>query len=290
MSELVSTISAEEDLDALLAGLGLSDDEPKAAAAPTEPVGEILGETDLEAAVMSAEAQEAVSAHYDEEVVEDAVAPAEADPMQDPSVLFAETEAKEAAHALEVEVGVAAAPVEPEAPKKEKKAKKEKPEGEKKDAPKRKHYASKEERIADKFGAELGEYLILEVKDAALEGDALKEAQENTLASMNAVGTKVQNRVTYLIEFAGGKSAKLNDIAVAAMKLLKSDGKITTGEKGNLFAELSKTHAKSSANAMGGNTVGAMRVLKMVIADANGDYIPNPQSLYYHKISGMLAL
>ncbi len=51
MSELVSTISAEEDLDALLAGLGLSEDEPKAAAAPTEPVEEILGETDLEAAV-----------------------------------------------------------------------------------------------------------------------------------------------------------------------------------------------------------------------------------------------
>lgn len=288
MSELVSTISAEEDLDALLAGLGLSEDETKTA--PVEPVEEILGETDLEAAVMSAEAQEAVSAHYDEEVVEDAVAPAEADPMQDPSVLFAETEAKEAAHALEVEVGIAAAPVEPEAPKKEKKAKKEKPEGEKKDAPKRKHYASKEERITDKFGAELGEYLILEVKDAALEGDALKEAQENTLASMNAVGTKVQNRVTYLIEFAGGKSAKLNDIAVAAMKLLKSDGKITTGEKGNLFAELSKTHAKSSANAMGNNTIGAMRVLKMVVSNEKGEYVPNPQSLYFLKISGMLGL
>ncbi len=105
---------------------------------------------------------------------------------------------------------------------------------------------------------------------------------------MNAVGTKVQNRVTYLIEFAGGKSAKLNDIAVAAMKLLKSDGKITTGEKGNLFAELSKTHAKSSANAMGNNTIGAMRVLKMVVSNEKGEYVPNPQSLYFLKISGML--
>lgn len=287
MSELVSTISAEEDLDALLAGLGLLDEQDVKAEAAETPAE--LGETELEAAVMSAEAQEIVAAHYDEEEPTE-VAPVVSDPMQDPSILLAEVEAKEAAHELEVKVGVAPAPITDEGAEKPKKEKKAKGEKKEKDAPKRKHYASKEERITDKFGAELGEYLVLEMKDAALTGEALKEVQENTLASMNAVGTKVQNRVTYLIEFAGGKAAKLNEIAVAAMKLLKSDGKIVTGEKGNLFAELTKTHAKSSANAMGGNTIGAMRVLKMVILDGNGDYIPNPQSLYYHKISGMLGL
>lgn len=287
MSELVSTISAEEDLDALLAGLGLLDEQDVKAEAAETPAE--LGETELEAAVMSAEAQEIVSAHYEEEEPTEVV-PVVSDPMQDPSILLAEVEAKEAAHELEVEVGVAPAPITDEGAEKPKKEKKAKGEKKDKEAPKRKHYASKEERITDKFGAELGEYLVLEMKDAALTGEALKEVQENTLASMNAVGTKVQNRVTYLIEFAGGKAAKLNEIAVVAMKLLKSEGKIVTGEKGNLFAELTKTHAKSSANAMGGNTVGAMRVLKMVILDENGDYIPNPQSLYYHKISGMLAL
>lgn len=249
----------EDNLDDLLASLGLE-------AEPSEPTPAVedvaIGETELEAAVMSAEAQESVNLHC------------EADP--DPI----------AVQALEVEVGIAPAPIDladasegvVEKPKKEKKA----------SAP-RKHYADRVERITDTFGATLGEYMVLEIADASLTGDDLAAKQTETLEAIKSVGVKVKNRVNYLMDFAAGKSAKLNEVATVALTILKTTGKLETGEKGNFQTKLREKYSPKSANSMGSNTVAAMKTLKMIQGE-KGEYSLNPMSLYAMKIVPMLGL
>ena len=263
----LNSIVSEADFDTLLADLGLNDDDDEIIIKAEEEVGE----AELEAAVAAAETQDVINAHYDEE--SEAHEKREAllneecllDPMSHPEALLTDEGA-------------------PEAPKKEKKAK----EPKEKKVPVRKHYSSKAERVSDKLGSSLGDYMVLELTDAALTGDDLAAKQSETMQILKEAGQKVANRMTFLIEFAAGKSANLNGIALTALNLLKSEGKIVTGEKGNLMTELTKKYAKTSANAMGNNTVAAMRSLKMITKGEDG-YVPNPNSLYYHKISGMLS-
>lgn len=275
---LHSTTEDLSSLDALLADLDDMTGEPTTVAAE-----ESLPEVELEAAVSRAEAQEVVNAAYSEEVEEAPVAPTttEIDPLD---LVTASTED---------------APVVEEATAKPKGKGKGKGKGDKKCAepsePKekkeRKHYASKIERLNDKLGTTLGDYTVLEINDATLEGDALKAKQDETMEALKTAGTKVQNRMTFLIEFAAGKSAKLNGIATKALELLKKDGKITTGEKGNLHqALIAHPYSVNAAKAMGGNTLLAMQKLKMLVAGEKGEWLPNPNSLYLIKINSMLGL
>lgn len=272
----VHTHTEVDALDTLLSDLGLGDESDEI----IERAEEEICETTLEAAVASAEAQDVINAHYDSDSEEVTAAPVVADPLESPDSLLSET--------TEPVVETKA-----EKPKKEKKAKAPK-EPKPPKAPKapavRKHYASKTERVTDKLGESLGDYMVLEISDAALVGDDLKAKQQETLDTLKDASVKVQNRMTFLIEFAAGKSAKLNDIATKALQLLKKDGKITTGESGNLHLALVEKYQKHSALAMGGNTINAMKSLKMIVQGEKGEYVANPGSLYLATINPMIGL
>lgn len=152
----------------------------------------------------------------------------------------------------------------------------------------RKHYASKVERISDKLGDKLGEYTVLELSDAALEGEALAAKQAETLEIIKGSGKKVQSRMTFVVEYVAGKSSKLNGVIKTALNLLQTDGKLTTGAEGNLYKKLlAHPYSASAAKAMGGNTLLALKGLKVVIAGPNGDYIENPDSLILMKLRSM---
>lgn len=158
-------------------------------------------------------------------------------------------------------------------------------------APVRKHYASKVDRLQDKIGADLGDYTVLEVADGALEGDSLAAKQAETIKAIEESGVKVQNRITFILEFMAGKSAKLNGVISTAFRLLKSDGAITTGDAGNLQVALVKDgKTMASARSMTNNTIAAMRALKVMDKDPSGKYVANPQSLVLMKLNSMLAL
>lgn len=248
----------EADLEGLLADMGFGSDEV------IEPVESVVGEFDLEkAAVNKLENAEALEGHYNAESdgeVTDAVPPTPA----------AEKKAKG---------------------KKEKKAK---PAAEKKAPVERKHYASKAERVTDKFGADLGSNMVLTLTDAALEGEALAAKQKETLDLLQngkeGVGVKVQNRITLLLEFVGGKSTKLNEVIERAFRILKKDGFIKSGEKGNLHVDLVTKYSPASARAMGNNTIAAMRNLKVIEKGADGNYVANPDSLVLMRVNSMLGL
>lgn len=152
----------------------------------------------------------------------------------------------------------------------------------------RKHYANRVERIVDKLGASLGDYTVLELADAMLEGTALKAKQQATLDIIKTSGKKVQNRQTFILEFIAGKSATLNGVIKSAVTILNNDGFITTGIEGNLHkALLAKPYSVNAAKAMGGNTLLALKTLKMVTQEGAGKYVANADSLILAKLNSM---
>jgi len=151
------------------------------------------------------------------------------------------------------------------------------------------HYQNKTDRIKARLGANLGDYLVLEIADASLEGDALKAKQDETLAVIDAMSVKVKNRASLLMDFLSGKTAKPNEILKRALDVLAADGKITTGDKGNLHLNLlAKPYSVSAARAMGRNTLTVMEKTKMIVAGTKGEFLPNPQSLFLAMAQQML--
>lgn len=280
-----------EALEALLGDLGVP------ATHSEEVIEDTIGMTRLEAAVPP-------TGDTEEVVADPKVAAAEkkaADAAKKAADKVAADAAK-AAKKVEADAAKAAKKAEAEAAKKvaaEKKAeaaaaKKAEREAAKaaKPAPvPRKFYATKVERVSDKLGAQLGDYTVLTVTDAALTGSDLAAKQQETLDIIKKAGSKVQNRMTLLIEFVAGKSSKLNEVITRALTLLKNDGHIKTGDKGNLHANLiAKPYSPAAARAMGNNTVAALRDLKLIAKGADGSYVANPESLMLIKVNGMLGL
>ena len=196
-------------------------------------------------------------------------------------------EAEEAQKAAEPEE------VKPAPAKTKGRKKAEKPEGDAEATPKksRKHYANKVARVSDTLGAELGNYTILTLSDAALEGAELAAKQQETLEIMGKAGVKVQNRMTLLLEFVAGKSGRLNEVIERTVRLLAKEGSIRTGDKGNLHQNLlAKPYSPAAARAMGNNTIAALRGFSVIVKGSDGSYTVNPESLIWMKLQGLLGL
>lgn len=266
----------DDGLASLLADLGMPAEPPM-----SEEIIESAepNELELEAAVNAAETQEVIAKSYD----------------GDGEVHFSPTADDTSAPIEDKAAKKAAAKAEREAAKlaraEERAKKKAEREAEKAARPTRKFYASKVERVSDKLGADLGSYTVLTFADATLTGDDLAAKQQETLDALAAAGQKVQNRMTLLLEYVAGKSSKLNEVIQRAFILLKKDGHIKTGEKGNFHLDLlAKPYSAAAARAMGNNTIAAMRLLKVIEKNEEGTYVPNAESLILVKVNGMLGL
>lgn len=269
---------AADDLEAMLASLDAGS-APAAVAGADEIIEPAMDDSDdsviepnLTAAVATDDDLEAMLADT---------------PVADPEPVEAAPVDKKADREAKKAADRAAKKADREAKKAEREAKKaEKP------APvPRKHYASKVERITDKLGEKLGDYTVLTLSDAALTGDELAAKQQETLDLVKGAGVKVQNRMTMLLEFVAGKSGKLNEVIERAFKLLKADGHITVGEKGNFHQNLlAKPYSPAAARAMGNNTLAAMREFSVICKNESGVYVANPESLIYIKVCSMLGI
>lgn len=132
-------------------------------------------------------------------------------------------------------------------------------------------------RLQHTLAGSIADFTLFEMKD--VEGDVQAKSAEN-LSAMKELGTKVQNRVTYILEFAAGKSKTLNSVIATALSVLARDGFITTGDKGNLMAALDGKYQLSSARAMANNSLLAMKFLRMVVdGDKKQLLVPNADSL-----------
>jgi hypothetical protein len=171
--------------------------------------------------------------------------------------------------------------------KAEAKPKVEKPKVEKPAPQPRKHYASKVERLGDRLGEKMSDFVMLTTDDVERDREELK-AEFN--ATMKSAGVKVQNRIGFITEFVSKRTARLNKVCATAIKLLLDEGKLTTGEQGNLHkALMGQSYTVAAAKAMGGNTVLALQKLKIVSNGGKGAFVPNPNSLYLPVLKGSLV-
>lgn len=252
-----NAVQGDADLNALLADLNLLPDEITVQAEPPQEVEETVA-LPVDVVALSPDIPEGDGID-NAESTETIVTPVPAVPAKKAK---ADKKAK--------------APAEPKEPKV------------KAEAVPRKHYSSKVERITDKLGASLGDFTVLELADAMLEGDALKAKQQETLDIIKNSGKKVQNRQAFILEFIAGKSANLNGVIKTAVAILAKDGEIVTGVEGNFHkALLAKPYSPNAAKAMGGNTLLALKLLKMVNVGEGGKLVANPNSLVLAKLNSM---
>lgn len=286
MTGVVPASTDDAALDALLADLGLPEgdaDEVFESAPETEAIEPTADAMDLEAAVASVEVREIQAAQGDEfaesEVPTELIEP-EGSVSGDEPAAAPEKKGKRAKGEKK-----AKAPKEPKVAK----PKAEKPPKEPK-AP-RVYYADKVDRIVARLGDKLGDFMVLEVADAALEGEALKAKQDETLAILRGMSVKVKNRASLLLDYAAGKTGSLNEVITRAFKVLAADGKLETGDKGNLHLNLlAKPYSQGAASAMGRNTINLMAALKVINKTDKGVFVANPESLLLSIVNGKLGI
>lgn len=289
----------QQQLAALLTELNLDDDEIIEPAEPSVTTDE-LGQVSLSDAIADLEREDQLEALYAEADAQKAAEAAQKEQEElfdpsagiDPTLLLGTPPVEETPKPTKK----AAKPkvkAEPKVKQKKEAAKPEvkteeqpAPQPEVKKPEPRKHYASKVERLNDRMGDRLNEYSVLEIDDAEKDVAALREYLNKT---MKAAGVKVQNRMGFFVEYVSGRSQNLNSVCADAVRVLLKDGKITTGDKGNLHKLLLGRYSVASAKAMGGNTILAMQKLKMIVGE-KGNWMPNPDSLYLMKLKGMLAI
>jgi len=269
---------------------------PNAGAAPsvesdTDAAPSDVIDPDLAAAVATVETQDAYNAQPDDK------AQKEAQKAADKAVKDAEKKAaKDAAAKIRADNKAAkqaakdAAKADRERIRAEKKAAKEAEKAAKPPKQPRVKYENKTDLMKARLGERLGEFMVLEVSDAGLTGDELTAKQNETLALIDGMSQKVKNRANFLMTYMHG-GGKLNEVVKRAFEVLKSNGKITTGDKGNLHQNLlARPYDVSSARAMGNNTIAMLRHLKVIVAGEKGEYLPNPNSLILMKVNGQLGL
>jgi hypothetical protein len=145
-------------------------------------------------------------------------------------------------------------------------------------------------RLEHKLGADLGNVLVFTTEDADLEGDALNEKIAANKVAFKALGVKVQNRATKVIEFVGGKSTSLGKVTEAVFRLLAKDRKITTGDKGNLLSMLGASYTPAAGRAMGNSTLNMMKALNIVTEKGKGTFEPSENSTVLALVSERLGL
>lgn len=151
-------------------------------------------------------------------------------------------------------------------------------------------FKNKAERLQHNLGDNFDVAMVLEKADLKLEGEALQNKQAETLAAIMGAGVKVQTRITFVLEFVMGKSAKLNEVMKMALAALKKDGFITSAADGTFMKAMFGKYGNSSAKAMGNNTLLALKALKVVKeGDDKSKLVANKESVVLEKLAKLGA-
>ena len=142
-----------------------------------------------------------------------------------------------------------------------------------------------------RLGEKAQDYLILEDSDALLDEDGLKAKNAAVLKSIDdCTQKKVQEKAVMLFTWVKN-GGKLNEVMARTMKVLARDGYITTGDKGNLHAELlSKPYSVGTARAQSGQMVTMLPMLHIAEKQQRGKLVANPHSMILAKAIAELGL
>lgn len=151
-------------------------------------------------------------------------------------------------------------------------------------------FKNKAERLQHNLGNNFDVAMVLEKADQALEGEALQNKQAETLAAIMGSGVKVQTRITFVLEFVMGKSAKLNEVMKMALSALKKDGFISSAADGTFMKAMFAKYTMNTAKAMGNNTLLALKALKVIkVGDDKGKMVANAESVVLGKLGELGA-
>lgn len=252
MTLAVAPTTDDQALEALLAELPETPDDEVIEPAAETPIE--ASEPELEAAVASAEKIEAVQEHYaaqDGEAAEVAAPPAEAPPPE-----------------------AAPEPAAVEAPKR-------------KERTPRVTYAKQSDRIAARMGDKFGHFSALVTADADRDVAELKAEFTGIIDKMaKKVGEKAAMLLDYLKD--GGD---LNEVMARSFKVLVKDGRITSGDKGNVQATLlEKPYSIGTARSQANQIFCLFPALKITVKGEKGVQVPNPDSLILATVKTRLGL
>lgn len=186
-----------------------------------------------------------------------------------------------------------------EKPKKEKKAKEPKEPKEPK-APRVTYVGNKASDVLKaRLGDKTNEMLVLEVEDASLDPAELEAKQSELLKLLNtrpgtsdggATQKKVAEKIVMLFSYLKN-GGKLNEVMLRTFTVLAKDGYLTSGDKGNLHAELlAKPYSVGTARAQAGQMFAMMPMLKIVTKEEKGRYVLNENSMVFMAVKAQLGL
>lgn len=150
-----------------------------------------------------------------------------------------------------------------------------------------------------RLGGKANEMLILEAEDALLEPAALEAKQHELLALLNkrpgtGEGGSTQKKVAEKVVMLFGwlkNGGKLNEVMLRTFTVLAKDGHLTSGDKGNLHAELlAKPYSVGTARAQAGQMFAMLPMLKVVSKEEKGRYTLNPNSMIFEVVKAQLGL
>lgn len=155
---------------------------------------------------------------------------------------------------------------------------------------KRIYFSKQSDRIAHRLGEKLGEFMLLEIGDAALTGEELQARNKEVLAAIDGTAKKVGEKAAMLFKWMQ-QGGDLNEVMKRAFTLMKKDGYLTSGDKGNLQEYLlAKPYSLGTARSQSNQVFCLFRALKIANMDGKGKMVPNDQSIILMKANSTLGL
>lgn len=145
--------------------------------------------------------------------------------------------------------------------------------------------------LADRLGGKLTETLVLETADALLEDDALKAQQAELLEELDTkIANKVAEKCIMLMRDVQAGGHVGNNVMKTAFVVLKRDGQLTTGDKGNLQKELIKHYSIGTTRSQANQVFVLFPFLKITKRTEKGTQAPNPESTILGVVNAALGL
>ena len=134
-------------------------------------------------------------------------------------------------------------------------------------------------------------YLLLEVADRTLDAAGREAKRQEVLALIKGNSKKkVQKKCDQLFDWVQN-GGKLNTVIVRTIRVLMSDGYLTSGINGNLYQDLLREpYTAGTATSQASQMFSMLPMLKIALNDSKDRFVPNPDSMLLMKLNAGLGL
>lgn len=148
--------------------------------------------------------------------------------------------------------------------------------------------------LMSKLGSAFADTLVFDINHTPEQMEAAREAFIKRLDVTKKddpayIADKVRDKIQMLLVWLN-RGGELNEVLKRTLTLLHKDGKVTSGDKGNLQTNLlAKPYSIGTARSQANQMFMALPALQIVIKD-KGNMVPNPDSALLMAINAKLGL